>query len=71
MIVFNKLEMQFVPGSVEQTINSAIVDQRFSHLAGKELRVIHNGRALTRQERASTMISDGDDISAFEIMFGG
>ena len=71
MITFNKSEMPFVAGTVEQTIESAIMDQRFSHLTGKNLTVIQNGRPIARQERASTMVSDGDVLSVMEIYFGG
>ena len=71
MIIFNKVEMPFVAGTVEQIIESAIMDQRFSHLAGKNLTVIQNGRPIVRKERASTMVSDGDVISVMEIYFGG
>jgi len=71
LILFNDIELQFVPGSVEQTITSAVLEQRFSRLAGKELIVLQNGRAIAKQERASTMISDGDVLSVFEVFFGG
>jgi len=71
LIVFNKCELQHVPGNVEQTIESAIIDQRFSHLTGKQLMVLHNGRAIAGRERASAMVSDGDELSVMEIFFGG
>ena len=71
MITFNKVEMEFIPGSVEETIKKASLDQRFSHLAGKELLVVKNDRAVSKQERASTMVSDGDVLSAIEVFFGG
>ena len=71
MITFNKLDLQYFPGSVEQTIDFAIMDGRFSNLSGKELMVLHNGRAIARQERGSVMINDGDELSVLEIFFGG
>ena len=71
MVVINKVEFDFTPGSVEQIIQSAVGDSRFSHLQGKQLLVLQNGKAVAEKKRASTMISDGDVLSVMEIYFGG